>query len=30
MEIILYMAIVLAAVVMIVCGEYREWKGGDK
>ena len=30
MEIILYMAIVIAAFVMIVADEVKEWKGGDK
>lgn len=27
-EIILYMAIVVAAVVMVVADEIKEWKGG--
>ena len=29
-EVVLYMVIVIAAVVMIIADEIKEWKGGDK
>lgn len=29
MEVILYLALTVAAFLMIAYGEYLEWKGGD-